>query len=290
VNTHWRTALAALAAVAAASCTALHPGGESPAAPPAADAASPYQLIQEPEHGYAAIYALLARARTSIRMTMYELADPAATSALIAARRRGVDVRVLLDTAFHGRNTNTDAYTQLAAAGVNVRWAPPGIIYHQKTITIDNVETAVGTGNLDAHWYPTSRDAWILDTNSTDVAAIADTFDADDDPAPSGPPRPASAAPALLWSPAARATFLQHIDAASRGIDVTTEELTFFGGFQRVGQSTWPYPPSQPGSDVPDAAWLEPHRGFSGRGPAVIWGPDQMCTTVPDLACDCDLV
>jgi hypothetical protein len=194
VNTRRRAALAVIVALATASCAALHPGGESAAAPPAADTAEPYQLIQEPERGYAAIYALLVRARTSIRMTMYELDDPAATSALVAARRRGVDVRVLLDAAFHGRNTNADAYTQLAAAGIDVRWAPPGIIYHQKTITIDNVETAVGTGNLDARWYPTSRDAWILDTNSTDVAAIADTFDADDNPAPSGHPRRARTA------------------------------------------------------------------------------------------------
>jgi cardiolipin synthase A/B len=62
---------------------------------------------------------------------VYELDDPEATAALIAAHGRGADTRVLLDAAFHGRNTNAAAFDQLSAAGVNVRWAPDGVIYHQ---------------------------------------------------------------------------------------------------------------------------------------------------------------
>ena len=96
---------------------------------------------------------------------------------------------------------------------------------HQKTITVDDTTAAVGTANLTPQYYSTSRDAWILDTNPTDVAAIAATFDTDYTAPPSGRPPAATPAPDLIWSPAARAGFLQRIDRAAHSVDVTSEEL-----------------------------------------------------------------
>ena len=186
-----------------------------------------YQLIQEPDEGYGQVIGVIDQAQRSIRTTMYELADPQATAALIAAHGRGVDTKVLLDAAVHGRETNAAAFDQLGSAGVNVRWAPAGVIYHQKSISIDNSETAVGTGNLVSKYYSSSRDAWVLDSNTDDIAAIDATFDADYAAAAvgSGHPPAATPAPNLIWSPAGRATFLQQIDAATRSVDVTSEEL-----------------------------------------------------------------
>jgi len=136
-----------------------------------------------------------------------------------------VDTRVILDDAFHGHETNAAAFQHLSDAGVGVRWAPNGIIYHQKTITVDDVTAAVGTGNLTPRYYASSRDAWVLDTNPVDVAAIAATFDTDYTAPPTGRPPEATPAPDLVWSPSARATFLQHIDHAARSVDVSSEEL-----------------------------------------------------------------
>jgi len=156
---------------------------------------------------------------------MYELTDPAAVTALIDAHNRGVDTKVILDAAFHGHRTNEEAFQKLSDAAVEVKWAPNGVIYHQKTITIDDTTAAVGTGNLTPKYYSTSRDAWVLDTNPADVAAITATFETDYTTAPSGHAPPPTSAPALIWSPAARAVFLQHIDQATKSIDVTSEEL-----------------------------------------------------------------
>jgi cardiolipin synthase A/B len=189
----------------------------------AADAG--YQLIQEPDAGYSPIIGLISGAARSIRITMYELTDAAAINALIDAHNRGVDTRVILDAAFHGHNTNAVTFQQLSDAGVGVKWAPNGVIYHQKTITADDATAAVGTGNLTPQYYSTSRDAWVLDTNPVDVAAIAATFDTDYSAAPSGRPPPATEGVNLVWSPTARSTFLQHIDQAAHSIDVTSEEL-----------------------------------------------------------------
>lgn len=184
-----------------------------------------YQLIQEPDAGYSPIVALIAGAAHSVRVTMYELTDPAAVNALIDAHNRGVDTKVILDAAFHGRKTNTEAFQELSDAGVAVKWAPNEVIYHQKTITVDEATAAVGTGNLTPQYYSTGRDAWVLDSNPTDVAAIAATFDTDFATPPSGRAPEATSAPNLIWSPAARAAFLQHINQAVTSIDVTSEEL-----------------------------------------------------------------
>jgi len=184
-----------------------------------------YQLIQEPDAGYSPIIGLIAGAARSVRMTMYELTDPAAVNALIDDQNRGVDTKVILDAAFHGRKTNTDTFQQLSDAGVEVKWAPNGVIYHQKTITVDDATAAVGTGNLTPQYYSTGRDAWVLDRNPTDVAAIAATFDTDFTTPPSGRAPDATPAPDLIWSPQARASFLQHIDQAATSVDVTSEEL-----------------------------------------------------------------
>ncbi|WP_084043315.1 DUF7246 family protein [Mycobacterium avium] len=143
------------------------------------DASAPYQLIQEPDAGYRPLIELIGSATRSVRMTMYELTDPDAVDALIDAHRRAVDVKVILDTAFHGQATNTAAYEQLRAAGVAVKWAPDDVIYHQKTITVDDRAAAVGTGNLTDRYYATSRDAYVITTNADDVTAIAATFDTD---------------------------------------------------------------------------------------------------------------
>jgi cardiolipin synthase A/B len=83
-----------------------------------------YQLIQEPDAGYSAIIGLISGATRSVRITMYELTDPAAIDALVGAHRRGVDTEVILDAAFHGHETNAEAFQELSDAGVDVKWAP----------------------------------------------------------------------------------------------------------------------------------------------------------------------
>ena len=139
----------------------------------------PYRLIQEPDAGYQPIIDLIRSAVSSVRMTTDELAEDDAVTALADAHRRGVDVKVILDTAFHGLDTNQAAYDALHAAGVDIKWAPNDAIYHQKPIVVDHTIAAVGTGNLTKKYYATSPDAYILTTSTSDVAAIAATFDAD---------------------------------------------------------------------------------------------------------------
>lgn len=96
--------------------THLHgPGSGSPASAPAGPVMSAagisgaeYQLVQYPgsagsDYGFAQIHQQTATATRSIDMSMYELADPIEISDLIAARHRGVAVRVIFDQAYSGQ-------------------------------------------------------------------------------------------------------------------------------------------------------------------------------------------
>lgn len=192
-----------------------------------ASTSSAYRLIQEPDAGYQPITDMIAAATHSVRLAIYELADDTVVQALIdAGRRRHVDVKVLLDTAFHGRQTNQAAYTKLQRAGIDVAWTPSDIIYHEKVLVLDDTSAVVGTANLVRKYYRSSRDAFIVTTEPGDVAAITATFDADH-----ATPSNARSAPSatrgdhLIWSPGTRGRFVDQIRSATTSLDITSEEL-----------------------------------------------------------------
>ena len=97
---------------------------------------------------------------------------------LIAREKAGVNVRVILDQA--QKSYDTAAYNVLTAGGVGVVWSSTAFTYtHQKTITVNNDESYVSTGNFDTTYYATSRDFGVFDTDANDVAAIVAVFNAD---------------------------------------------------------------------------------------------------------------
>ncbi len=179
------------------------------------------RVLAEPGAGLGPIYRLITNARSSVELTMYELADPVAEADLAADAARGVDVRVLLDQHLE-KSRNLAAYHYLTAHGVHVRWAPSGTTYHQKTLTVDGTTSVIMTLNLAAWDYPTTRDFAVIDTKAADVAAIAATFNADFAGRAIRPPDGSD----LVWSPTnARASVLSVIDGAAHTLAVEDEEM-----------------------------------------------------------------
>jgi phosphatidylserine/phosphatidylglycerophosphate/cardiolipin synthase-like enzyme len=168
------------------------------------------------------LYSFMSSARHSLDMTMYELSDTAAEQILIADHQRGVRVRVLLDEAYSGKSVNQAAYSTLSSAGVPVAWADDSEIFHQKTITVDGVESAIMTGNLTAQYYPTTRDFVEMDSQAADVAAIESAFATDwAGGAPSaGPP-----GVDLVWSPGSEPQLAALINSATHTLAVENEEM-----------------------------------------------------------------
>jgi len=201
----------------ALSATAVAPAGVHHSARRAAT----LRVLTEPQAGLGTIYRLIAGARTSVDLTMYELADPTAEADLAGDAARGVDVRVILDRHLE-QTRNTSAYDYLAARGVHVRWGPAGTTYHQKTLTVDDRTSVIMTLNLVAEDYPGTRDFAVIDKKHADVSAIVTTFNADFAGHAVTPPDGTD----LVWSPAnAEASVLSVINGATRTLAVENEEM-----------------------------------------------------------------
>ena len=217
----WRAAAVSVVALLAAQ--ALAACGDTPFTT-SAGTASEYRLVQYPGAGFSGFYAQTAAAKSSIDMEMYELADRREEAALIAARARGVRVRVLLDSKYEERAANEPAFERLARGGVAVHWASDAEIFHAKVTTFDGATSDISTANLTSRYYPTTRDAEIIDTNPAQVKAIEQTFASDWG---GGVPGVGEAdAQGLLWSPDSERAMSDLIADAKSSVRFTSEELT----------------------------------------------------------------
>jgi cardiolipin synthase len=179
------------------------------------------RILTEPRAGIGPIYRLITGARSSVDLTMYELADSKAEADLAADAARGVDVRVILDQHLE-RSANTAAYDYLSGHGVHVQWGPVGTTYHQKTLSVDDSTSVIMTGNLVAYDYPGTRDFAVIDTNRADVAAIVAAFNADFHGRAITPPDGTD----LVWSPTnAQVSVLAVINGATHSLAVEDEEM-----------------------------------------------------------------
>ncbi|HEY6471204.1 MAG TPA: phospholipase D-like domain-containing protein [Candidatus Dormibacteraeota bacterium] len=179
-------------------------------------------LLIEPNQGMDAIYSLLASARHSVDLTMYELQDTHAEQLLAADATHGVDVRVILDRAYI-KSENTAAYSYLLTHGVHVRWATSlYALTHQKTLTIDGVVSVVMTLNWTSRYYSDTRDVAVIDRTPSDIAAIASVFNADYDGTRITP----AAGADLVWSPTTSSPdLLGLINGARHHLLVENEEM-----------------------------------------------------------------
>jgi cardiolipin synthase len=209
-SSRWTSAFAVLGATVAMGCGA-HGAAQAAPAAPAAQAAQAagggLRVLAEPQAGVAPFLSLIAGARSSIELTMYELFDHRVEQALVDAAHRGVNVRVLLNGGYYSEHeaTNAAAYR------------------YQKTLTVDGRESAIMTLNFDG-LYPSTRDYAVLDTQPADVGAIVAAFNADY----AGRRLTASAGTGdLVWSPHAVATVLGLMNRAKRSIDLENEEMAY---------------------------------------------------------------
>lgn len=208
---------AATAACALISSTALIAAGSG-----AAHAVGgTYSLLAFPDQSHTAVYSFIDSATRSVDVTMYELRDTAAVSALVKREKAGVKVRVILD-AQHS-SVNGSAYKALRAAGAGVTYSSSAFVYtHQKTITVDAAKSLILTGNLDATYYSTGRDYGVYDGDANDVAAIERVFGADYAKTSVTP----SDGDNLVWSPTdSQNRLLALVNGARHSLDV--EELEF---------------------------------------------------------------
>jgi cardiolipin synthase len=176
-----------------------------------------------PDGVAAPVLALIASARQSLWMEMYQLTDPRALDALGERARAGCDVRVTLDPEpYENEEANAPAFARLAADGVLVRWATARFAYtHAKAFTLDHARLVVMTLNLTAAGLDRNREYLLVDEDPADVVAAEALFVAD------GVGATAPSAARVVASPdGSRETLRALITGATSSLALETEELT----------------------------------------------------------------
>jgi cardiolipin synthase len=202
---------------------ATHPAKKvtHPATTAATGGSGTLRVLVEPAAGVGAIDKLIAGAKSSVDLTMYELRDTTAEDDLAADAKRGVDVRVILDAHLE-KSRNTATYNFLSGHHVHVTWADSGVTYHQKTLTVDGKTSVVMTLNMVSEDYAGTRDFAIIDTRPADIKAIVTTFNADFAHRSVTPPDGAD----LVWSPTnSQSSILAVINGAKQTLSVENEEM-----------------------------------------------------------------
>jgi cardiolipin synthase len=178
------------------------------------------RLLVEPAAGVGAIYRLITGAKSSVDLTMYELRDTTAEDDLAADAKRGVDVRVILDSHLE-KSRNTATYDFLSAHQVHVTWAPSGTTYHQKTLTVDGKTSVIMTLNMVSEDYSSTRDFAVIDT----IGRTSPRSSPRSTPTSRTDITPPDGAD-LVWSPTnSQASILAVIDAAKHTLSVENEEM-----------------------------------------------------------------
>jgi phosphatidylserine/phosphatidylglycerophosphate/cardiolipin synthase-like enzyme len=120
-----------------------------------APATGEIEIAFSPNQGAEAlILKAIASARTDLRVMAYSFTSSPVTAALLAAKKRGVDVYVVAD---YKHNAGEDrsgkaraALSTLATAGVHVRTVDKYAILHDKIVIADKLHTQTGSFNYSA--------------------------------------------------------------------------------------------------------------------------------------------
>jgi phosphatidylserine/phosphatidylglycerophosphate/cardiolipin synthase-like enzyme len=158
-----------------------------------------HRLIVLPDDSTDAIVAPIGAARHTLNIRMFLFTDPSLLNAVIAARHRGVHVRVMLNPARRdGTSDNEAARRALLAAGVSVRDSSTEFaVTHQKSMVIDNEAGFIESLNWETRDLTETRDYALGTTNEAEVAEMVRCFDADWNEQPFEP-APGSN---LIWCP-----------------------------------------------------------------------------------------
>jgi cardiolipin synthase A/B len=140
-----------------------------------------HSLIVLPEDTAQPILDALSAAKRSIQIRMFLFTDPGLTDAVIAAKRRGLKVRVMLNPARRsGQSENDETSVKLAQAGIEVRDSNPAFeLTHQKSMVIDEEVGFVESFNWESRDLTVTRDYAVITTDKSEVAEMVACFEAD---------------------------------------------------------------------------------------------------------------
>lgn len=138
-------------------------------------------LVVMPDDSAKPILDAINSATKSIRIKMFLFSDPALLAAVIAARKRGLTVRVMLNPARRdGESENTDSRKKLEAGGVEVIDSNPAYdVTHEKSMVVDDATAFVNSLNFETKNLTETRDYAIVTSHAHEVDEVIQCFEAD---------------------------------------------------------------------------------------------------------------
>ena len=138
-------------------------------------------LIVLPDDSAKPILSAIEGAARTLRVKMFVFSDPSLLKAVIAAKRRGVKVRVMLNPARRSGEHDNDATRKaLEQADVEVKDANPAFaLTHEKSMVVDEETAFVKSLNWATRNLTETRDYAVTTTRDHDVAEIVECFEAD---------------------------------------------------------------------------------------------------------------
>jgi cardiolipin synthase A/B len=138
-------------------------------------------LIVLPDDSAKPILDAIDAAKKSLRVKMFVFSDPSLLKAVIAAKKRGVDVRIMLNPSRRsGKAENHNSRKMLVAAGVNVIDSNPVFgMTHEKSMVVDDTSAFVKSLNWEKKNLTETRDYAIVTSHKREVQEIIKCFEAD---------------------------------------------------------------------------------------------------------------
>jgi cardiolipin synthase len=138
-------------------------------------------LIVLPDDSVQPILDAIDGATKSLRIKMFIFTDPSLLDAVIAAHRRGVNVRIMLNPKRrNGVSENDETRSKLEAAGIEVRDSNPAFdVTHEKSMVVDDKTAFVKSLNWQTKNLTSTRDYAIITRHAHEVEEIINGFEAD---------------------------------------------------------------------------------------------------------------
>jgi cardiolipin synthase A/B len=138
-------------------------------------------LIVLPDDSARPIVDAINAAEKSIRVKMFVFSDPELLQGVMAAHRRGVKVRIMLNPARRdGKEENQESRQLLRKAGIDVIDSNPAFdLTHEKSMVIDDKTAFVKSLNWDTKNLTETRDYAVVTDHPQEVKEIVQCFEAD---------------------------------------------------------------------------------------------------------------
>ena len=133
-----------------------------------------HTLVVMPDHTAKPIIDAIDAAKKTIRVKMFLFSDPDLLKAVIRARKRGVDVRVMLNPARRsGESENAPTHKTLTDAGIKVLDTNPAFdVTHEKSMVVDEDAAFVQSLNWETRNLTETRDYAIVTREPAEVAEV----------------------------------------------------------------------------------------------------------------------